>query len=184
MAIKRNYKKPYYPRRPAIKWLKQIKEVTTDRVTINSGGSGYAGLTLVQNAVVNANPTPVILKCTRFSCQCSLILTGVTSDPTVNYMINAAVVFIPESVNVTSAIQFEQLLVTHPEWVLATKHFGPSSGTTIANSKIYQNFSISSTLSRNLNSGDEVRLYVEIHNQMGSSVYLELSTLCTYYTRV
>lgn len=184
MANKRNYKKPYYPRRPAIKWLKQIKEVTGDAVQIAAGSSGYAGLTLVQNAVVNANPTPVILKCTRFTCQCSMHFYGVTANPTANYMINAAIVFVPEQVQITSALQFEQLLVTHPEWVLATKHFGPSAGTIVAASEIYQNFTISSTLSRNLNSGDEVRLYVEVKNQCGTTIRIELTTLATYYTRV
>ena len=120
MANKRNYKKPYYPRRPAIKWLKQIKEVTNDYVQINSGSKGIAGLTLVQNTAVNANPTPVILKCTRFNCQCTIGIVGTTNNPSANYMINTAIVYVPESVQITSADLFEAALVHHPEWIIHT----------------------------------------------------------------
>lgn len=180
----RKYKKSYYPRRPAIKWLKQIKEVTNDYVQINSHSKGIAGLTLVQNTAVNANPTPVILKCTRFSCQCTLGIVGTTANPTATYMINAAILFVPEQVQITSADLFEQALVSHPEWVMATKHFGPSSGTQVSGASVFQNFTISSTLSRNLNSGDEVRLYVEIENLMETTARFTLSSLNTYYTRV
>ncbi len=141
MARRRYYRR-YIRVAPKKKWASNI-------IKGSITNSNFA--VIVENSAQNATPTPVIVKCGNFKVQGDVMYTSQAStNRPVN--INFFLIFVPEGVTPSDA-----LIGAHPEWVIGWKNLDVG----IVNANLNQgaaasNFTFSTRLKRNLNSGDRV----------------------------
>lgn len=139
---KRYYKKVY----PRKKWASNIKTNYKQVAVVTSGTSGTATDTICENSAPASTPTPVILKFAR------LKLKGDVRSPvaTVANFTSANIFccFVPEGVTLNA-----DLLNKHPEYILGWTCLSMDSG---------NSFSLTTTLKRNLNSGDSIQLFFSV----------------------
>ena len=135
---KSNYKKVY----PRKKWASNILTMNT-LVTLGSGQkSANSTETLCINSTQSTTPTPVMVKFGRVKVKGD-VRTDIDSNN--NYVSGIMyVVFCPQGMTVD---QF--LIDNHPEYIMGWTQISLDSGNT---------FSFSSSLKRNLNSGDKIAI--------------------------
>lgn len=95
--------------------------------------------------------------------------------------VTAYIMFVPQSMTVTSNFNIE-----HPEYILNYKYLGSPTGTgtsTSAEVQQYQPFRLRTRLSRKLNTGDSVILFIKGLNQGSSNINLNLSGLVRWWTK-
>ncbi|AXV43459.1 putative capsid protein [Porcine serum associated circular DNA virus 3] len=141
---KRYYKKVY----PKKRWASNIFTRNT-LVTLGNGAKVASETeTLCLNSAQNANPTPVIVKFGRVKVKGD-IRTDVASNN--NYVSGIMyVVFCPQGMSVD-----EFLIDNHPEYILGWTQISLDSG---------NGFSFSSSLKRNLNSGDKIGILFQVNS--------------------
>lgn len=127
------------------------------------------------------SPTPVIVKTGNYKVQCDVAM-GTSAAALVSVYVY--VVYIPEGVLVENTLQasynfYNQLVLKHPEWVLAWKQVG--SELISANTNI-DRVTFSSRLKRNLNSGDGVYLVVTGHSSDGNITRCDISGKVQFWT--
>ena len=141
---KRSYRK-IYPRK---RWASNIGNYTTI-VTVNGGSAGGNNTyTICENSAQNSTPTPVILKFGRIKLKGD-VRYNVTDAANFTSAI-MYVVFVPQGNTLTA-----QFIGNHPEYILGWTTISMDSGNT---------FSLTSSLKRNLNSGDSIQLYIGVSN--------------------
>lgn len=135
---KRYYKKVF----PRKRWASNIKSDTLD-MTLNTGSTSIFKETLLcRNSVQTSQPTPVILKFGRLKIKGDIRFSATNVAQFTSCMIYC--VFVPEG----STLNIN-LISNHPEYLLGWTSVSLDSGST---------FSLTSTLKRNLNSGDSIAL--------------------------
>lgn len=141
---KRSYRK-IYPRK---RWASNISTTNT-LVTLSSGSKGaFQAETLCVNSSQNTTPTPVMLKFGRVKVKGD-VRTDVASDN--NYVSGTMyVVFCPQGMAVNTT-----LIEQHPEYILGWTQISLDSGNT---------FSFTSSLKRNLNSGDMIAILFHVNS--------------------
>lgn len=139
----RYYRKRIYRRiYPRKKWASNfINNSTTVTVQAQQEGA-YRFVNICENALQNATPTPVILKFARIKIKGDIRFN--VPDP--SNWVSAVVycVYCPQAI-----VQTAEIVTQHPEYVLGWSSISMDSGNT---------FSLTSTLKRNLNSGDSIKL--------------------------
>ena len=140
---RRRYYRRYIRVAPKKKWASNILQgsVTTSNFGV-----------ICENSVGTATPTPVTLKCGNFKVQGDVmwnIAGGGSSRPT---NLNFFLIFVPEGITPS-----DSLIGSHPEWVIGWKTLDTGVVlSTSQNSVASANFTFSSRLKRNLQSGDKV----------------------------
>lgn len=143
---------------PRQKWLTNMCDVRietgSDSTVIGSGVTVLFTADIItnesnQNGTTNGNAgltsNATILKTGRWKCKG--VITGIYAT---NYIIG--MMYVPEGYNTneTSGIISQSVVYRHPEWVLAWKRVDYTDASQS------NEFSLSSRLKRNLNSGDKV----------------------------
>ena len=168
----------YYRRRytrvvkPKKKWASNI--LTWDNQLLN-----------VQYAVLAANntqnslapPTPTIIKVGNFKLSIDMAFKFATgAGDTYTPAITAYILYVPEG----WGTNFLDLISKHPEWIMNTKTMGSN---TILSNNVYpvDAINMSTRLKRNLNSGDQIILYV--HPNTTSSIdSIRITGTCRFWT--
>lgn len=135
---KRYYKKVF----PRKRWASNIKSDTLNLTLNTSSTSTFAETLLCRNSEQTKQPTPVILKFGRLKLKGDIRFSSSSASQFTSCMIYC--VFVPEG----SVVNID-LISKHPEYLLGWTAVSLDSGTT---------FALTSTLKRNLNSGDSIAL--------------------------
>lgn len=162
----------YYRRRyrtivraPKKKWASNIKNTFIQ--TSGDATKQFGVVALVQNSTDSTYPTPVILKTGNVKVQGDYRV--VTSSTGGHAEVSLYVVFIPEGTSLTTAVEAEQVIQNHPEWIMAWRYLGDNQ-TSSASAENNDRFSFSSRMKRNLNSGDSVRMLCIVNGYAVTSV--------------
>ncbi len=130
-----------------------MKDVPRTTTNIADGTSG-AYATIVSNSNEGATPTPTILKVKHVRSAVDLYLNST--------MLNGGFIclmYLPQGITPDANTP-----LLHPEWVMAWKGINIDSATG------HNQVLLSSTLSRNLNSGDSIVYFYSFYNGSGSTV--------------
>lgn len=165
MARFRRYRK--YSRRSHAKWSPNIQEVGTTTVQAPANSIFY------QSFVLSFNPTQVNTAVSQiYTVKRIEVSFYIDSDigtyPQDLEDIAAYIMFVPQGMTVT-----QDYNVQHPEYIMAYKLLGsPSFDTQATSSNVhgqqYQPTRVSTRLSRKLNSGDSVILFIKGNNTNAS----------------
>lgn len=139
---KRYYKKVF----PKKKWASNIKSDNVDMTLTTSSTFVARDVLLCKNAVQTDYPTPVILKFGRLKLKGDIRFSNTNVSQFTSCMVYC--LFVPEGS--TPSID---LISKHPEYLMGWTSVSLDSGST---------FSMTSTLKRNLNSGDGIYVLFQI----------------------
>ena len=131
------------------KWCPNIKSGQVQLDTTNQA----AVLNLLVNSTDTATPTPVVIKAKHFKLQMDVrAIQNNTSQYTYPLGIYGGIIYVPEGINIVTKDNITALIASHPEWVIihTLLDSAESSGSMIQRT---------SSLSRNLNSGDRIVMY-------------------------
>lgn len=153
------YRKSYKPYRRNYgsnkkKWASFMKEIPNANINIATGQTGGAWTALVTNSVETATPTPTIVKAKHLKCIFDIYATA-------GKLINGAVYLIYVPQGYTPSVD---LPIQHPEWIMAWR--GLDVDTYVEGSGTRQ-IQMSSSMSRNLNSGDAIYILFHLTNIPG-----------------
>jgi len=160
-----NYRKNYrknYGNFQKKKWASFMKDIATTNVSIPGNATGGAVATIVSNSSDTATPTPTVLKVKHIR-----VAFDFTSA---QYYFNAGflcILFVPQGITPDAGTP-----ILHPEWIMAWKGL-ELDGQTGAGKQVM----ISSSLSRNLNSGDSIVMLWSARNTTEGAIGV------TYYAR-
>ena len=135
----RKYYKKVYPRK---RWASNIKQDNLVLPLQTNATAASDHILLCQNSAQTSTPTPVILKFGRlkFKGDIRFSQTNVAQFTSVNVF----VVFVPQGNTLTT-----DLISNHPEYIM---------GWTTCSLDTGSSFSLTTTLKRNLNSGDSIQV--------------------------
>ena len=161
MAKYRRYRK--YSRRSHAKWSPNIQEIATTTVTAPRNSTFY------QTFVLSFNPTQVNTAVSQIytvkRIECSFYIdSDIGTYPQDIEDVAAYIMFVPQGMNVT-----QNYNVQHPEYIMAYKFLGSptfdtASSTSNVHGQQYQPTRVNTRLSRKLNSGDSVILFIKGNN--------------------
>ena len=134
-----------------------MKEIPNAIVNITAGANGGAWTPLVTNSTETATPTPTIVKAKHLKCIFDIYATA-------GKLINGAVYLIYVPQGYTPSVD---LPVQHPEWIMAWRGIDVD---TVAEPGGTKQVQMSSSMSRNLNSGDAIFLLFHLTNIPGAQV--------------
>ena len=160
----KNYKKNYSSNKK--KWASFMKEIPKTLAPMAPGTSGSYG-TIVSNSNESATPTPTILKIKHLRVAADLYV-----DTTALNGGFVCLLYLPQG-TVPSA----NTALLHPEWVLTWKGIQVNSNTG------HNLVQFSSSLSRNLNSGDSIVLYFSFFNQLDNNIPITFEARCSCVVR-
>lgn len=162
---RRTYVKKVYPRK---RWASSIKQHILD-LTIPAGSTDGSLYDIVcENSVDNVTPSPVLIKFGRFKIKGDIRVSNNAAIGISSCMVYA--VYVPQGVTVN-----DNLVIYHPEWILGWTCLSMNSG---------NSFSLSSTLKRNLNTGDKIVLLfvVDTLTQASQDITFALIYNMQYWT--
>lgn len=164
VRYKRYYKK-IYPRK---RWASHVK---SDRpyITITpDGASGSTSFVVCKNSASDANPTPSILKFGRFKMKGDIRTLAANAGNATSC--NVFVVYVPEGATLDAL-----LIDRHPEYILGWSCLSLDTG---------NSFSITSSLKRNLNSGDSIQAFftADVSHYPESSITYNFFYTIQYWT--
>lgn len=123
--------------------------------------------TLAKNATTNEHVVPPVLKVRHVKTK--LIVAAVAlNEVNCHTDYKAYILFVPQSHAVTHDTPNQ-----HPEWVMATTTFGLQHTSTTS-------ISLTSPVSRNLNTGDSIILYLSRYNHSTDTVASSFSITASY----
>ena len=160
----KNYKKNYTSNKQ--KWASFMKEIPKTIVQMVPGTAGSFG-TIVSNANESATPTPTILKVKHLRVAADLYV-----DSTALNGGFVCLLYLPQGI-----VPDANTALLHPEWVLTWKGIQTSSATG------HNLVQFSSSLSRNLNSGDSIVLYFSFFNGTSTQVPITFEARCSCVVR-
>ena len=159
---RKNYKKNYGNLQKK-KWASYLKDVTPANTQIPAQSVGGGAATLVVNAAQDATPTPTIIKVKH----CKLAFDFQTSVYFKQGFV--CLCFVPQGITPTYLTPIQ-----HPEWLLAWRGIE-----TYSDGLAGRLINLSSSLSRNLNSGDSIVIIWSGYNagsgDIGVSTYARFS---------
>ena len=162
--------------RKKAKWSANIQELLNTGLTA-SPGTFSGTTTLATNPTQNTLGVSQIFTCKNFAVDFTIesdthwSLEGIT----------AYIMFVPQGMNVS-----QDYNIQHPEYIMNYKYLGSPTGTgtsTAAEVQQYQPFRLRSRLSRKLNTGDSVVLFIKGLNQGSSNITFNLSGIIRWSTK-
>ena len=160
----KNYRKNYSSNKQ--KWASFMKEIPKTTVPVTPGTSGSYG-TIVSNANEGATPTPTILKVKHLRVAADLNIQST--------MLNggfACIMYLPQG-----TVPGANTALLHPEWVLSWKGIQVNSATG------HNLIQFTSSLSRNLNSGDSIVVYFSFFNSLENNIPITFQARCSCVVR-
>lgn len=161
----RRYYKRVYPKK---RWASNITTKNTLVTLGNSVTAADAHETICSNSVQGSTPTPTILKFGRLKVKGD-IRTDLNANA--NYVSGIMyVVYVPQGMPVDNL-----LIQQHPEYILGWTQISLDSG---------NSFSFSSTLKRNLNSGDSISIVFLVNsvNSVAATRNFNFYYTCQFWT--
>lgn len=176
---RRYYRRRTVVVRPKKRWATNIKGINPAAFDVSPNTANGFAINLVENSVASSAPTPTVLKCGNFKIQGDVTLLNATSQPG-EVTLALYVMFVPQGINVTNGIEIENLIGSHPEWILSWKLADIGS----LSSGAQNGFTFSSRLKRNLQSGDRVALLAVARTDLTlqSPQKLKVNGMCQYWT--
>ena len=139
-----------------------MKPVSAGPLTVPTSSSGYLSADLVVNSAETATPTPTIIKAKHFKMS---VDTYVNAGATIAIgPIVAYIMYVPQGYTLTTNTP-----VDHPEWVLTWRTIDTSNSS--INTGYHATVSMSSSLSRNLNSGDSIKIVLIANNVSSTNTF-------------
>lgn len=95
--------------------------------------------------------------------------------------VTAYIIFVPQGMNVT-----DNYPMLHPEYIMNYKYLGSPTGigtSTSAEVQQFQPFKVRTRLSRKLNTGDKIMLFIRGFNEASSSLTYTLSGIVRWWTK-
>lgn len=182
----RYYRRRYrtITRAPKKKWCSNMIPVEIQNNAVNQGTQDNpqwtlaVGTTLAVNKTETNSPTPVVVKTGNFRAQFDLIATGVlqTSDMTM------FIIYIPEGIAPVGALAVKDIMVKHPEWIIAWKKLDLEYNSTTTATTANQRITMSSRLKRNLNSGDRIDVYLFSTLDTSQNATVAIRGMCQFWT--
>ena len=155
---RKNYKKNYGNLQKK-KWASLMRDVPLTTVVIDPTATGGSYATMVLNAAETATPTPTILK-----VKYPKISVDFAFDATLLNNGFACIMYVPQGVVINSGLP-----VLHPEWIMAWRNV-PNDVTST-----HHEIMLSSSMSRNLQSGDSIVLLFSFYNAATGPTSLRIS---------
>lgn len=177
MARYRRYRK--YTRRNRGRWSANIQELGTTTISLPSSTGAW-----FQDYVLAFNPTQIntavsqIYTVKNFEVTFEISTSSNTQLPSEVEDVTAYIMFVPQGMNVTATYNLE-----HPEYIMAYKFIGSPIDDSNLSSKA-QAPKIRTRLSRKLNTGDHVILFIKGNKTSSSSSGdLEFHGLARWWTK-
>lgn len=146
MARFYKYRKIYKRMYPRKRWATNIKTHENIITVGPQGNSGLESYVICENSSTGSVPTPTILKFGRFKIKGDIRTTAANAANVTTA--NIYVIFVPEGISNGAG-----LITSHPEYILGWTTISMDTGNA---------FSLTSSLKRNLNSGDQIQVCVTI----------------------
>ena len=147
-----------------------MKPVSAGPVTVPLSTSAFLAADLVVNSAESATPTPTIIKTKHFKMSVDTYVqagSAIIIGPIVAY-----IMYVPQGYTLATTTPID-----HPEWVLAWRTIDTSASN--VNNGYHNSVTMSSSLSRNLNSGDTIKVVFIATNVASISTYT-LNALCHF----
>lgn len=176
---RRYYRRRTVAVRPKKKWASNIIVWNGESVASPS----IFAIPLATNKAQASAPTPSILKTGNFKVTADIniqIATGAISNSSPACL--AYIVYVPEGWPTTSGTDYANLVVRHPEWIMATKIMGGNFIATGSTGFGVETLNMSTRLKRNLNSGDSVVLFIRLNFDTGAITNATITGNCRYWT--
>ena len=175
--------------KPKKRWASNIKNLTLS----GPSSTQFCGsVALVSNTTQNTSPTPVIIKAKRFKVSVDCFNTFSASASVITPIsANAYVIFVPEGyisdqIQTMTYAEANALVSQHPEYILSWRKLDFSSSYSTSSSSGSSNstaVTFSSSLARNLNSGDRIFLIILAEtNNNNVTIQVAASATVQYWT--
>ena len=170
---RRTYRRSY----PRKKWASNIgnSEVT---LTVPGNSSYAAGAAFAMNPA----QSPASVSNSFVVKNIKLSIEAIVDGSVINYHLNqliAAIMYVPQGYTVGPNI-----LTEHPEWIMAVKYIGDGMTVDI-NTTVnrFKPFTVSSRLSRRLQTGDSIQLVLFAQNSSSQNDSVTFRFLAQWWTR-
>lgn len=170
MAKYTRYRK--YSRRNRTKWSSNIVHHTGETISAPASSTFFNTLVLSFNPIQQNTSVPQVftVKNVEFNGQFES-----TNPITTVEGLCAFIMFVPQGMNITASYDTD-----HPEYIMAMKFFGTPA---VDGQAYFQPLRIKTRLSRKLNTGDSIVLYLKGYNVGTSNVSLEYSGITRWWTK-
>lgn len=165
-------------RRKSGRWASNIFEI--QNTTVQVGVGEFSGTTtLVTNPVQNNTTTSQIytIKNVEISAELESAATGGIFIEGITYYI----MFVPQGMNVGSDYNKQ-----HPEYIMAYRFYGSCDIETVNDQRVTTNklpIKVKTRLSRKLNTGDSIILFIKGYNQNNLSTAMQLTGVVRWWTK-
>lgn len=161
------------------KWSSNIQELNNVLIATDPG-QWSATTTLATNPTQNVLGVSNIYTVKNFDINFTIESGNALTDANVLEAITAYIMFVPQGMNID-----ENYNLNHPEYILNYKYLGSPPGTSAAGSEIqqFQPFRLRTRLSRKLQTGDSIILYLKGTNSSSQNVNVFLSGLIRWWTK-
>ena len=170
MAKYTRYRK--YSRRNRPKWSSNINHHTGEIVTAPASSTFFNTIVLSFNPIQQNTSVPQVftVKNVEFTGQFETTNTTTTIEG-----LCAFIMFVPQGMNITASYDTD-----HPEYIMAMRYFGSPS---LDNETKFAPIRIKTRLSRKLNTGDSIVLYLKGYNVGTANANLEYSGITRWWTK-
>lgn len=171
---RRKYRR-YYRRRSG-RWAPNIVKISnTNNADV---GEFFNAEELARNPAQTSTGVSQAFTCKNFE----ITFTLETESPTSNILslesITAYIMYVPQGMNVTSSYYAE-----HPEYIMAYKFIGSPQYDGAATGQQYQPFKIKTRLSRKLQTGDSVILFIQGSNDSQNIVPYNIDGIVRWWSK-
>jgi len=161
------------------RWSANIQELNNQTLPAHSGQ--WSGtMTLATNPTQNVLGVSNIYTVKNFDINFTIESTNNIDGANALEAITAYIMFVPQGMNID-----EHYNTNHPEYILNYKYLGSPPGTTTAGAELqqFQPFRIRTRLSRKLQTGDSVILFLKGTNTSSTDVNVFISGLIRWWTK-
>lgn len=172
MAKYRRYRR--YRRRSG-RWAPNIVKISNS--VIASSGEFSASEDLATNSIQVNTGVSQVYTVKNFE----ITFTLETNQQNQGFLesVTAYVMYVPQGMNITSAYYAE-----HPEYIMAYKYLGsPYDDSSSTGGQQYQPYRIRTRLSRKLQTGDRIILYIQGSNESSNNVPFNLSGIVRWWSK-
>lgn len=170
---RRRYRRYY--RRKSGKWAPNIVKIASTNSA--TPGEFYNAETLAINPVQTNTGVSQAFTCKNFEITFSLE-TETTNTTAWLESVTAYIMYVPQGMNVTSAYYAE-----HPEYIMAYKYLGSPLYDATNQGQQFQPFKIRTRLSRKLQTGDSIILYIQGSNENTNSTPYNIDGVVRWWSK-
>lgn len=173
MAKSRRYRN-YYRRYSRNKWSPNIQEIPTTSIITAANSTFFQSFTLAYNPPQTTTTVSQVF--TVKNVEVNFYIDTSASQHISLEDITAYIMYLPQGMTITPNFNLE-----HPEYILAYKYLG--SPTNDSSSQQYQPTRVKSRLSRKLQSGDNIILFIKGTNVNTNETNFDFHALIRWWTK-